>query len=87
MDAKTVYCDSFKLKKYLLEDNRMYIEINDSGINNFWNKTSNFLCKTNFDAISMLTDKLSSQFMLPPTIRQVWLKELKCFKIFFQNII
>lgn len=70
LDTKSVYCDPTKLKNYLVA-NRKYFEIDSNGIDKFWEKTSNFLCQSNFETLSVITDNLPSRFVIPREIKEV----------------
>jgi hypothetical protein len=51
-------------------------------IPNFWEKTATFLCKTDFNILSLLSENINNHFMLPPTVNDVRI----ILRSFFNNI-
>ena len=53
-------------------------------IQNFWEKTSTFLCKTDFNILSLLSENINNHFMLPPTVNDVRIILRSLFSNIFQ---
>lgn len=45
--------------------------IDDKNINGFWDQTSKFLCTTNTEQISKITESFSTDFALPNDVKEV----------------
>lgn len=78
--SKDIYCSPQALKKYIKEENSAYIVVNDEGIENFWEITSNFLCKSNSAVFSELSAQLANSFALPQGVKDIFQNEESIFQ-------
>lgn len=51
--------------------NTNYVELNDTGISNFWPSTSNFVCNINKTVLSGIAESFASEFILPKNVSEV----------------
>ena len=71
MQSKDIYCNPFKLQTFIKVNNSNFIEINDTGIYNFWPSSSKFLCGLNTTSISDISQIFTSNFTLPANVKEV----------------
>ena len=71
MDSRNIYCNTENLKNFFKIKNANYIELNDTGIDNFWPVSSKFICALNTSGISDIATEFASSFTLPSTVKDV----------------
>jgi hypothetical protein len=82
MQARYIFCDPINLRNFLMLNSTMYIQLNDSGIPNFWQDSSKFLCGANLTTLSEIAQSFTTDFTLPENVRDVRKKkEEKIFNL------
>jgi hypothetical protein len=71
MTTRSVYCSPTKLREFFMVNNTNYVIINDKNIPGFWESTSKFLCTTNPEQLSKITESISNDFALPNDVKEV----------------
>ena len=69
-DSKTIYCNPSKLETFF-KNNSNYVELNSTGIANFWPLSSSFLCYTNTTTLAAIEDLFKTSFTLPNSVKEV----------------
>jgi hypothetical protein len=70
-ESRSTYCNADKLEYFFKVKNSNYIELNDTGIDNFWLVSSKFVCSLNTPAISDIAAGFASDFTIPMAVKDV----------------
>lgn len=82
MDSKEIYCDSNKLREYLVVNGSNFLELDDyKRIPYFWEASSKFACNLNKSSISELVAKFAYYFTLPAKVKDVSEQKIKFFHL------
>lgn len=80
-DSKAIYCDPTKLETFF-KNNSNYVELNTTGIANFWELSSNFLCYINATTLAAIEELFKTSFTLPKSVKEVNHFNIFLFKSF-----